>query len=88
MRSGQLTRIEKPPSGQRQAALALLESATQSYDAALESYKCGLRNLLDETATQRTLAQPRSADVLARAQVLTSFADPAFTTGDTIRVNA
>ena len=70
---------------QRQAAVALLEAASQSYSAALESYNYGLRNLLDVTAAQRTLAQARSADVLARAQVLTSLADLAFATGDSIR---
>jgi outer membrane protein TolC len=69
---------------QRRASLALLEAATNSYAAALESYNYGLRNLLDVTATQRTLAQARSADVLARTQVLTALADLAFRTGDSI----
>lgn len=72
---------------QRQAATALLESASQSYSAALESYKYGVRNLLDVTAAQRTLAQARSADVSARTQVLTSFAEVAFRTADSIRAN-
>lgn len=70
---------------QRQAATALLEAASQSYAAALESYNYGLRNLLDVTAAQRTLAQARSADVLARTQVLTSLAALAFRTGDSIQ---
>lgn len=70
---------------QRQAAVALLEAASQSYDAALQSYNYGVRNLLDVTAAQRTLAQARSADVLARTHVLSSFADLAFRTGDTIQ---
>jgi len=73
---------------QRQAATALLESASQSYSAALESYNSGVRNLLDVTAAQRTLAQARTADVLARMQVLASFAELAFRTGDSIRTNA
>jgi len=72
---------------QRQAAVALLESASQSYSAALESYNYGVRNLLDVTAAQRTLAQARSADVLARTRVLTAFAELAFRTGDSIRAN-
>ena len=58
------------------------------YAAALESYNYGLRNLLDVTATQRTLAQARSADVMARTQVLTALADLAFRTGDSIQPNA
>ena len=72
---------------QRQAATALLEAASRSYDAALESYNYGLRNLLDVTAAQRTLAQARSTDVLARTQVLTSLADLAFRAGDSIQSN-
>jgi outer membrane protein TolC len=72
---------------QRQAALALLQAAGQSYSAALESYNYGVRSLLDVTAAQRTLAQARSADVLARTQVLTALADLAFRTGDSIQPN-
>jgi len=73
---------------QRQAATALLEAASQSYDAALESYKYGLRNLLDVTAAQQTLAQARAADVFARTQVLSALASLAFQTGDLIQQNA
>lgn len=72
---------------QRQAALALLQAADQSYSAALESYNYGVRSLLDVTAAQRTLAQARSADVLARTQVLTALADLAFRAGDSIQPN-
>jgi outer membrane protein len=70
---------------QREAATALLEAAMQSYNAALESYRYGVRNLLDVTDAQRTLAQARSADVLARTQVLTALAAFAFQTGDAIQ---
>ena len=73
---------------QREAATALLETAGRSYDAALESYNYGLRNLLDVTAAQRTLAQARSTDVLARTQVLTTLAALAFRAGDSIQSNA
>jgi len=69
---------------QREAATALLESASQSYAAALESYNYGVRNLLDVTAAQKVLAQARSADILARTQVLTALADLAFSCGDSI----
>src|SRR5260370_27158822 len=72
---------------QHRAAVALLEAASQSYNAALESYKYGLRNLLDVTAAQRYLSQTRSADVFARTQVLTALADLAFTTGDSIKAH-
>jgi len=73
---------------QREAATALLEATGRSYDAALESYNYGLRNLLDVTAAQRTLAQARSTDVLARTRVLTTLAALAFRAGDSIQSNA
>jgi outer membrane protein len=72
---------------QRQAATALLQAASQSYDAALESYNYGLRNLLDVTAAQRILAQARSTDVFARTQVLNALADLAFRSGDAIQLD-
>jgi outer membrane protein TolC len=72
---------------QRQAAVVLLEAASQSYSAALESYNYGVRSLLDVTAAQRTLAQARSTDVVARTQVLTAIAELAFRTGDSIRAH-
>jgi len=67
---------------QREAATALLQAAEQSYSAALAAYNYGVRNLLDVTAAQRTLAQARTADISARTQVLTSLAELAFRTGD------
>jgi outer membrane protein TolC len=70
---------------QRRAAAALLEAATQSYNAAIDSYHSGVRNLVDVTQAQRTLAQAPSADVLARTQVLTALADLDFQTGDSIQ---
>ncbi len=73
---------------QREAATALLDSATQSYAAALESYNYGVRNLLDVTAAQKVLAQARSADILARTQVLITLADLAFRCGDSIQSNS
>jgi outer membrane protein TolC len=70
---------------QHQSAQALLEASSKSYEAALESYNYGLRNLLDVTAAQRTFAQARSADVLARTQVLNALVDLAFRTGDSVQ---
>jgi outer membrane protein len=69
----------------RQAASALVDSAGQSYAAALDSYNLGLRSLLDVTAAQQTLAQAESADVLARTQALVALANLAFQTGDAIQ---
>ena len=73
---------------QRQSALALLDAGNQSYAAELESYKYGVRSLLDVTAAQRTLAQARSMDVLARTQVVTAMANFAYETGDAIQSTA
>ena len=73
---------------QRESAIALLQAATQSYEAALESYNYGLRNLLDVTSAQETLAHARSTDVFARTQVLASLADLAFRIGDSIQPHA
>lgn len=70
---------------QRDAASALLTAADQSYNAAIASYHYGVRNLVDVTQAQRTLAQARSTDVLARTQVLTALADLAFQTGDSVQ---
>jgi outer membrane protein len=70
---------------QKQAAAALLASADKSYAAALKSYDLGLRNLLDVVAAQRALAQARSADILARTQVLTQISNLAFRTADVLR---
>jgi outer membrane protein TolC len=70
---------------QRVAATAFLDSANQSYAAALESYNSGVRNLLDVTAAQKVLAEARSADILARTQVLVALADLAFRCGDLIQ---
>jgi len=72
---------------QRQAAIAFLEAANQSYDLAVRAYDYGVRSLLDVTAAQRVLAQARSADVAARAQVLDKLAEEAFRTGDLMRIS-
>ncbi len=73
---------------QREAATALLNSATESYTASLESYNYGVRNELDVTAAQKLLAQARSADILARTQVLATLADLAFHSGDSIQAKS
>jgi len=67
---------------QRLAATALLTAAQESYSAALESYKEGVRNFLDVLAAEDALAQARAIDVTARTQVLRTFTDLDFRTGD------
>jgi outer membrane protein len=70
---------------QREAAGALLDAATQSYNTAIQPYHYGVRSLLDVTEAQRTLAQARSTDVLACTQVLGALADLSFQTADSIQ---
>jgi outer membrane protein TolC len=70
---------------QQQAAAALLDASNQSYEAARESYRYGIRSQLDVISAQKALAQALSEDVLARTQLLLQVANLAFRTGDLIR---
>ncbi len=67
---------------EQKAAAALLASATESYNAALQSYNYGVRSQIDVVSAQRTLAVARTADVSARTQLLTGIAALAFQTAD------
>jgi outer membrane protein len=67
---------------QQKAAATLLDVATVSYNAAQESYQNGLRSQLDVVSAQRTLADARAADIVARTQLLTGLAALAYQTGD------
>ncbi len=71
---------------QQQSAAALLAASEQSYEAAHESYGYGVRSLLDVVSAQKALAQARSEDVQARAQLLLQVANLSFRTGDLIEV--
>ena len=71
---------------QQKSAAALLTASEQSYEAARQSYNLGVRNQLDVISAQKTLAQARSEDVAARAQLLLQVADLAFRTADLIQV--
>jgi len=70
---------------QQKAAAALLDAADKSYAAAVEAYRYGVRNFLDVVSAQRTLAQARTAQVVARARVLSDATNLAFQTGDLLR---
>jgi outer membrane protein len=67
---------------QQKAAAALLAAASESYNAALQSYNYGVRSQIDVVSAQRALAASRTADVSAHTQLLTGIASLAFQTGD------
>jgi outer membrane protein TolC len=73
---------------QRDAATMLLTASTDSYEAALQSYRLGVRNLVDLLAAERDLADARSADITARVSVLNSLAQLAYSTGDLLKTTA
>jgi outer membrane protein len=67
------------------AAVALLTSATTSYDASLEAYKYGVRSLVDVVTAQRQLAQARLSSVAARSGLFLGAVDLEFVTGNLLR---
>lgn len=70
---------------QRGAATALLKASEDSYNMSLESYKYGVRNIVDVLATERQLALARFEDVAARVAVLDSLAQISYRTGTILR---
>ena len=69
----------------QRAAVALLQSATTSYDASLEAYKYGVRTLVDVVTAQRQLAQARLSSVSARSGLFLGAVDLEFVTGNLLR---
>lgn len=61
---------------------ALLVSSQASYDAAQESFALGLETYIDLSSAEATLAQARTEQVQAAAEVLTNLAQLAYSTGD------
>jgi outer membrane protein TolC len=73
---------------QRQSAASLLTATTESYNAAIESYQLGVRNLIDLLAAENELARARSLDVTARVSVLQALAALGLSTGDLLKTSA
>ena len=69
----------------QRAAVALLESASTSYDASLEAYKYGVRTLVDVVTAQRQLAQARLSSVASRSELFLGAVDLEFVTGNLLR---
>lgn len=72
---------------ERQAATTMLEAADKSYAASLESYRDGVRNILDVLSAERDLAHARSVDVTARTHALTAMMNMSFATGALLTVH-
>ena len=70
---------------QQEAAQTLLQAATTSYDASLDAYGYGVKNLIDLVNAETQLAEARLADVEARSAVLTSAANLGYATGNLLR---
>jgi len=68
-----------------EAAVALLESANTAYSASLESYKYGVKNLVDVVTAEKQLAQARLANVSARSELFLEAVNLEFATGNLLR---
>ena len=62
-------------------SLSSLNSATASWQLAMESYKSGVKSLLDVLNAEAQLAQARSQQIVARQDVFTALANLAHATG-------
>ena len=69
----------------QQAAVALLQAATESYDSSLDAYKYGVKNLIDVVTAEKQLAQARLSGVSARSQLFLGAVDLEFVTGNLLR---
>ncbi len=67
------------------AAVALLESANESYSASLDAYKFGVKNLVDVVTAEKQLAQARLSSVSARSELFLEAVNLEFTTGNLLR---
>ncbi len=70
---------------QHEAAETLLTSASTSYDASLDAYRYGVKNLVDLVTAENQLAQARLAVVQSRSAVRIEAADLDYTTGNLLR---
>ena len=70
---------------QHEAAETLLTSASTSYDASLEAYRYGVKNLVDLVTAENQLAQARLAEVQSRSAVRIDAANLDYATGTLLR---
>jgi outer membrane protein len=67
------------------AAVALLESANESYSASLDAYKYGVKNLVDVVTAEKQLAQARLSSVSARSELFLEAVNLEFASGNLLR---
>jgi outer membrane protein len=67
------------------AAVALLESANESYSASLDAYKYGVKNLVDVVTAENQLARARLSSVSARSELFLEAVNLEFATGNLLR---
>jgi outer membrane protein len=67
------------------AAVALLESANESYSASLDAYKYGVKNLVDVVTAEKQLALARLSNVAARSELFIEAVNLEFATGNLLR---
>ena len=60
---------------------AFLASSEESYTLALESYKAGVKNILDVLEAQSSLSDARSKLIVSENDLLVAFAEMAHATG-------
>lgn len=70
---------------QHEAAETLLTSATTSYDASLDAYGYGVKNLVDLVTAENQLAQARLAVVQSRSAVRINAANLDYAAGNLLR---
>jgi outer membrane protein TolC len=68
-----------------EAAVALLTSANTSYEASLDAYRYGVKNLIDVVTAEKQLAQARLSGVSARSQLFLEAVNLEFVTGNLLR---
>ena len=70
---------------QHEAAETLLASASASYDASLDAYRYGVKNLVDLVTAETQLAQARLAQVQSHSNLLVSAVNLDYKTGNLLR---
>ena len=82
-----MVRLHRFPHGPQKTAgrVSLLGAANESYNASLEAYKYGVKNLIDVVTAERQLAQARLSSVSSRSQLFLEAVDLEFVTGNLLR---